>query len=367
MIGFTTLSNLATIRRYTSRRASSYDVEGKNADAWRLKPGECREILVTDRPGCIKHIWSTLGPEGPEYAYPRKIVIRMYWDGEETPSVEAPIGDFFGMGHGMLKDFVSAPLQMGPSGGRGMNCWFPMPFDSARITVTNECSVDLHLFFYIDYEEYDAPHGPEIARFHVQWRRENPTQGWLTTRLGPGHMEPWQTANLSDKDNYLILEASGEGHYVGCHLDIDCFQRQGNDWYGEGDDMIVIDGEPWPPRMHGTGTEDYFSMAYCPQTEYCAPYHGLILYSGNKDWPFKGKNSMYRYHIEDPVRFTKSIRVSIEHGHANKLSYDYSSTAYWYQVEPHGPFPKLLPVEERLPRPSEPGFPDNSVPIPPSI
>ncbi|HMS55063.1 MAG TPA: DUF2961 domain-containing protein, partial [Fimbriimonadaceae bacterium] len=154
----------------------------------------------------------------------------------------------------------------------------------------------------------------------------------------------------SDADNYLLLEAIGSGVYVGCNLNIDVFEQQGNDWYGEGDDMIVIDGEPWPPRLHGTGTEDYFSMAFCPKQEYCAPYHGLTLYSGTDEWPWGGKNSMYRYHIEDPIRFEKSIRVSIEHGHANKLFNDYSSTAYWYQLEPHAPFPKLLAVDERLPR-----------------
>ena len=120
--------------------------------------------------------------------------------------------------------------------------------------------------------------------------------------------------------------------------------------------MIFIDGEPWPPALHGTGTEDYFNMAFCPREEYCAPFHGLTLYSGNKDWNWKGKNSMYRYHIEDPIRFHESIRVTIEHGHANKLTNDYSSTAYWYQTEPHAPFPNLLPLEARLPRPNEPGM-----------
>ena len=147
------------------------------------------------------------------------------------------------------------------------------------------------------------------------------------------------------------LEAEGSGVYCGCCLHIDCFERQANAWYGEGDDMIFIDGEPWPPRLHGTGTEDYFNMAFCPQTEYCAPYQGLTLYSGNSEWPWKGKNSMYRFHIEDPIRFERSIRVTIEHGSSNKLWNDYSSTAYWYQLEPHKPFPPFLAVEERLARP----------------
>jgi hypothetical protein len=138
---------------------------------------------------------------------------------------------------------------------------------------------------------------------------------------------------------------------VGCVLNIDVFERQVNDWYGEGDDMIFIDDEPWPPRLHGTGTEDYFNTAFCPMQTFSAPYHGLTLYSGTPEWPWGGKNSMYRFHVEDPVRFRKSLRVSIETGHANALANDYSSTAYWYQRGRRDPLPALAPVEARLPRP----------------
>ena len=99
------------------------------------------------------------------------------------------------------------------------------------------------------------------------------------------------------------------------------------------------------------GTEDYFNTAFCPRQEFCTPYHGVTVYSGTEDWPWRGKNSLYRFHIEDPIMFQKSIRVTIEHGHANDMSNDYSSTAYWYQTEPHAPFPPLLPVDQRLPRP----------------
>jgi hypothetical protein len=375
MIGRTTLGNLPFLRDYTSRRASSYDPTGGNEDWWVVAPGERKTILAADVPGCIKHIWMTVGNDD---AYPRKAVLRMFWDGETEPSVEAPLGDFFGMGHGVRKNFVSLPLQMSPEDGRGFNCWWPMPFDSARVEIHNECENPINLYFYIDWEEYGAPSscrgGSEFsstaepdrereeevggggsdrpARFHAQWRRENPTEGWLKEKLGPeNYLQIWRDhPNLSDRENYLILEAEGDGIYVGCNLNVDCFQREGNDWYGEGDDMIVIDGEPWPPRMHGTGTEDYVNTAFGPSTEYCAPYHGITLYSGNSEWPFKGKNSMYRFHIEDPIRFRKSIRVSIEHGEANALTLDMSSTAYWYQHEPHKPFPPLPPMEERLAR-----------------
>jgi hypothetical protein len=355
MIGETTLASLPILRTYRSQRASSYDVSGNNDDWWTLKPGEQRDLLASTKPGCVKHIWMTVGGES---LYPRKMVLRMWWDGEDFPSVEVPLGDFFGIGHGVHKNFVSLPLQMSPEDGRGFNCWFPMPFDQARIAVVNECEGPCNLYFYIDYEEYDRPHAPDVARFHAQWRREAETEGWLTERLNSENIKDvWsRQPNLSDADNYLILDAEGSGIYVGCNLNIDCYHRQGNDWYGEGDDMIVIDGEPWPPRLHGTGTEDYICTAFGPSQEYSAPYHGITLNSGNKEWPWKGKNSMYRFHIEDPVRFEKSIRVSIEHGHANKLTNDYSSTAYWYQLEPHKPFPSLLPVADRLPRPNEPQF-----------
>jgi hypothetical protein len=288
----------------------------------------------------------------------RKVLLRMYWDGEESPSVETPIGDFFGMGHSMTRNFASLPLQMSPQDGRAFNCWFPMPYQSAaRIEVSNEASAKLHLYFYIDYEAY--PDGTDMSaygRFHALWRRVNPTPGWQdpSERWEGNHermREVWRTPNLTGDDNYVILDAEGAGHYVGCHMDIDCFSRQSNDWYGEGDDMIFIDGESWPPSLHGTGTEDYFNTAFCPMTEFSAPYQGITLYSEDEAGvPWRGQNSMDRFHIKDPVHFTKSILVTIEHGHANKLSNDYTSTAYWYQEEPHQPFDPLPDVALRIPR-----------------
>lgn len=320
-------------------------------------PGEKFALLETNTPGCIKHIWITIGGED---AYPRRVVLRAWWDGETNPSIEAPIGDFFGLGHGLRRNFISLPLQMSPEDGRSYNSWWPMPFRSCFLEVHNECEHKISVYFYVDYEEYsDAASVDTLARFHAQWNREAATDGWLTERLEGDNVFPiWDAhPNLTSRNNYTILEAEGDGVYVGCNLNIDCFHRQGNDWYGEGDDMIEIDGEPWPPRLHGTGTEDYFCTAFGPTQEYCAPYHGIIVNSGNKEWHWKGKNSMYRYHIEDPIRFRKSIRVSIEHGEANALTNDYSSTAYWYQLEPHREFPALLPVQQRLPRPNEPSFP----------
>ena len=346
------LSDLPRLRDVRRRRASSYDTSGGNSDFWLLQPGETRTLTEIDGPGCVKHLWVTLASR--EEAYPRRSVLRMYWDGAETPCVEVPTGDFFGIGHGLMKEFWSLPLTMSPQDGRAFNCFFPMPFGSgARIDLCNEGERRLVAFFYVDYEEYDEPQS-DLGRFHAQWRRQNPTDGWGDDdRRFPddaGHRgEVWGTPNLDGSGNYVILEAEGRGHYVGCNLNIDCFRRAKNDWYGEGDDMIFIDGDT-TPTLHGTGTEDYFNTAWSPRKEFCSPYHGLPLTSGTEEWPYKGKHSMYRFHIEDPVYFQRSIRVSIEHGHANNLSNDYSSTAYWYQTEPHAAFPPLPPVGERLPR-----------------
>ena len=232
-----------------------------------------------------------------------------------------------------------------------------MPFGShMKLTVTNEAEDDLLFYYYVDLELHEELE-PGLGRFHAQYRQDRPKGVDETGLANEQFLFGGET--VDGKDNYTILEAEGHGHYVGVLYSVYSRRRSDLwDWYGEGDDMIFVDGESWPPKLHGTGTEDYFNTAFGPSTEFCAPYQGITLYSGNKNWPFKGRNSMYRFHIEDPVRFRKSIRVTIEHGHANKLSNDYSSTAYWYQMEPHKPFPALLPVESRLPRPVEPGFGD---------
>lgn len=353
IMGSGTLADLMVARPCKRARVSSYDKAGGNYDCWTFKPGVTQTIAHMKGAGIIRHIWVTIGSSEEDYL--RKIILRMYWDGERTPSVEAPIGDFFGLGHARAKNFISAPLQMSPEHGKGFNAWFPMPFHrDAILTVQNECAKPMNLYFYIDYESY-AFLPDELLHFHAQWRRENPTKGWTKDKVNRLIKKEkgkdiwagrWKEANLDGKENYVILDAHGKGHYVGCHLDIDQFDKQVNTWYGEGDDMIFIDGDT-KPTLHGTGTEDYVNMAYCPTQDYHAPYHGLILYEGPK---WRGKNSCYRYHIEDPIQFERSIKVTIEHGHANKLWNDYSSTAYWYQTEPHGAFPKLLSVKDRLPR-----------------
>ena len=340
------LGGLPRLRRCTSRRISSYDRTGGNDDRLHILPGQTVTLANIAGAGCINHIWCTIDCK-EEHAL-RKVVLRMYWDGEPEPSVEVPLGDFFGMGHAQTRNFWSLPLQMSPEDGRALNCFFPMPFATgARIEATSDCAQAEALFYYYcDYELYERlPEG--LGRFHAQWRRVNPCQGIDETGLTNEEFE-FGGSNLTGDENYVILDAEGQGHYVGCNLNVHNLRMTEKwNWYGEGDDMIFVDGELFPPSLHGTGTEDYFNTAWCPQQPYSSPYHGIIL-GGGQNW--SGQVSLYRFHIEDPVCFQKSIRVTIEHGHANHRSDDYASTAYWYQAEPHKKFPALLPVGERLPR-----------------
>lgn len=366
------LDTLFLLHSCRSRRRSSYDVTGGNHDWMDFKPGECKTFAEMEGPGIVRHFWCTClasSEETGEEAFTlRKLVLRIYWDDETEPSVEVPLGDFFGIGFGLKKSYFCEAFAVTPQDGRGMNCYFPMPFAKrARFTLQNDCDNPCNFYFYVDYEEYDALPEQEIGYFHAQWNRESNTHGWAP--LEPGLLErekanvpeepawlpkAWLVKNTDGKDNYVILDAVGKGKFVGCNLNIDVFQPQANEWYGEGDDMFFLDGEPWPPSLHGTGTEDYFCTAFGPSQEFCFPWNGITRYSGDQaGFRYGGKNSMYRLHIKDPICFEKSLLFSIEHGHANKLSNDYSSTAYWYQLEPHKPFPPLPDREGRLPRVNE--------------
>lgn len=343
------LGQLARIVNARSLRASSWDRSGGNDDRLHVPPGESATLAEITGSGKITHIWMTIACDA-DPLHLRKLTLRAWWDGEETPSIEVPVGDFFGMGHATTRNFWSLPLQMAPQDGKGFSCWFPMPFSSAaRFSIENETAGEALVYYYIDYELYAGSREVVgLGRFHAQWRRANPCRGVDDTGWDNAD---WMFGGVNDDPsrNYTILEAAGTGHYVGCHLDIENLRvvpEEVFNWYGEGDDMIFIDGESWPPALHGTGTEDYFGTAWCPREEFHGPYHGVIL-PGGPNW--SGQVSLYRYHIEDPVRFSRSIRVTIEHGHANRRSDDYSSTAYWYQVEPHSLFPALPPVGERLP------------------
>ena len=355
------LAGLTTAKDFLPARVSSYDTSGRNRDAWPIEPGETKTLAEIDGPGVISHIWFTIS--SPDQFYLRKLLLRMYWDGEKKPSVETPVGDFFGLGHARTYSYQCAPFNTSShvrgkvGGGIAMNCWFQMPFrKKARIEIVNEQQEPVHAFyFYIDYQKHESL-GDDALYFHAKWRRENPCDGWK----GDGsvwHSPAWgqrmggpEGVNLSDEGNYLILEAKGRGHYVGVNFAIDHLYKG---WWGEGDDMIFVDrdGErAWPPDMHGTGSEDYLSHAWGMQNN-AHLYNGQQWAELEGDWNGWGKVCVYRYHILDPVPFRKNVRVSIEHGHANNRSDDYSSVAYWYQTEPHKDFAPMLPVELRLPNP----------------
>lgn len=372
--GLSPLRGLPFLREVRTRRFSSYDPSGGNDDRLHIQPGQTINIAETEGAGIVTHIWVTIDCKSSHYL--RKIVLRAYWDGEQEPSIETPIGDFFGMGHGKTRNFASLPLQMSPQDGKAFNCYFPMPFEKGmRFTITSECEHEVLFYYYLDYEAHDRLE-PGMGRFHAQWRRAIPEGQPQGTSDNEEFL--FGGVNTDGKRNYTILEAKGHGHYVGCLFSVYSLRRSANwDWYGEGDDMIFIDGEPgisppdgqrqqpaagpalearpesspgandaWPPTLHGTGTEDYFNTAWCPNQEYNASYHG-ILAGGGPNW--SDPVTVYRFHLEDPVVFRRDIRVTIEHGHANRRSDELSSVAFWYQSEPHLPFPRLPAVPDRLP------------------
>ncbi len=303
------LAGLALPRTGTPKHEGSWDRSGGNGDMRPVRPGETLTLLDYKGAGIIRRFWVTIAPRAHKEIH-QYAILRMYWDGEETPSVEVPIGAFFGVGFGEQKDYISLPLNE-TSG--GYNCYWPMPFHrSARWTLTNLSSTRIGAFYYnIDFTAYDRlPR--DLRHFHAQYRRENPTR---------------------PRQNYTILEATGQGHFVGTAL----FMQGRNLGFLEGDEMIYVDGEE-KPSIIGTGTEDYFSSGwYYDRGLYSAPYHGIVI---KDEGGGQARVSTYRWHIEDAMPFRKSMRVTIEHGHANEAQADYSSVAYWYQSEPHAPFPR---------------------------
>ncbi len=337
----------------SSARASSWDRSGANVDARPIAPGATLELADIDGAGAIRHIYFTiLGPNAAEADYLQDLVLRMYWDGEATPSVEVPFGDFFGQGHGHINFFRSQMFAVNEGAALdnaettltvGFNCYFPMPFgDGAWLTLTNEGLTPVAAAWYhIDYERFDTLPA-DVCRFHAQYRQERPT-----TPVGEEsnvNVCSFVGTNPDGAENYVILEAEGQGNFVGYFLNVD---NVVGTWYGEGDDMIFIDGEDWPPSFHGTGSEEIFGGGACPNIPYAGPYTGYLRIENRN---YLGKTSSYRFYVTDPIRFRKSIRATIEHGHANNFANHYSSVAFWYQQEPHAQFPELPGMTARLPR-----------------
>ncbi|MBI4535557.1 MAG: DUF2961 domain-containing protein [Ignavibacteriae bacterium] len=310
-------SRLPYLKNSKLIQISSHDTTGGNNDFIVIKNGETAVIADIQGPGIITQLWVTIFSKDKFFL--RRIVLRMFWDGEENPSVEVPVGDFFGTGF-QYKQYVMPFIGMSSG---GYYSYFPMPFNnSARIEVVNQTGQEIISFYYhIDYHKLQAPLEPDVAYFHAQWRRQPRT---------------------NQKENYTILEAEGKGHIVGMNMSMQSYNSDMQ--FLEGDEMVYVDGEKYP-SIYGTGTEDYFNSGwYFNRGEFAAPYHGLIL----KDDSL-ARIAAYRFHILDAVPFTKSVRFTIEHGDQNVEIADYSSTAYWYQLEPHKEFPELPAPGLRIP------------------
>jgi len=333
----------ARLRNYKSRRSSSWDRTGANADAVPVEPGATATLLDVSGAGVITHVWFTISSDDPHHL--KNLVLRAWWDGESTPSVEVPIGDFYGMGLGEYFTYQSALLAVAPI--KALNAYFQMPFEkSARITLTNEGPIRTDsLYFAVDYVTLPSlPSG--IARFHAQYRQAAPNKGWTDNWKSNGDDLVNNKENLDGKDNYVFFEATGQGHFVGVTHAIE--QNQDN-WFGEGDDMIFIDGDTLP-TINGTGTEDYYNGAWDFGGQPFAYMHNGAPVISDPHERIGGRYCLYRWHIESPITFEKSIKVTIEHGHANHRSDNFYSVAYWYQTEPHALFPPLPPAPERIPK-----------------
>jgi len=349
---------LARLRSYKSRRSSSWDRSGGNGDSVPVAPGQTATLLDLTGAGVVTHLWFTINSS--DRMHLKNLVLRAWWDGESSPSVEVPIGDFFGLGLGEYYTYQSALLAVAPV--KALNAYFQMPYASAaRITMTNEGTVRTdNLYFAIDY--ITLPSLPsDIGRFHAQYRQAAPCRGWTDDWRNNWDPPVGDRKNLDGAGNYVFLEATGRGHFVGVTHAVEQNQEG---WFGEGDDMIFIDGDPLP-TINGTGTEDYYNGAWDFNGQPFGFMHNGAPYIVDAE-RIGGRYCLYRWHIESPLAFEKSIRVTMEHGHANHRSDNFYSTAYWYQAEPHAAFPALPVPADRSPRIYAAGGPAGPAPIPKS-
>jgi len=332
------LPNYVRAWTYRSLKQSSFDRTGGNADRWPIQPGQTLEVFQAKGPGMISHIWFTISAQSSNHL--KELVMRMYWNGNDRPSVESPIGDFFGLNLGEYVIYESAYLACSP--GRSLNCYFAMPYrTAARITVTNEGRQNVGAFYSnIDYME--VPLLPEdVLYFHASYRQAAPNK----PVAGPDGKD---VLNPDGKNNYVFCETRGRGHLMGVTLGV----LQNSDyWMGEGDDMILVDDES-KPLITGTGSEDYFLGSWnfggrdgarpFAHHMYGAPYIQLPERTG-------GRYICYRWHGDNPVTFTRYLKHTIEHGHANNRGDNFYSCCYWYQTEPYTDLPPLPPAAERVP------------------
>ena len=307
---------------------------GKNAarelgQGWKISPSVVIKAKTTftigeiTGPGCIQQIWMT--PTGNW----RKSVLRFYWDGETEPSVECPVGNFFACGWGKYCQISSLPVCVNP--GSAFSCYWPMPFHkNARITLENMDSKDMVLYYQVNYTLADVP--KDAGCFHAQFRRESP---------------------LKQKGLYTILDGvQGQGQYVGTYL---AWEVKSPGWWGEGEIKFYLDGDKDFPTICGTGTEDYFCGSYNFENHdthqyqtFSTPYTGLAqVLPPDQIYKVGQKFGLYRWHIADPVRFSKDLKVTIQAlgwqdgGRYLQLEDNIASVGYWYQKEPHQKFPPL--------------------------
>ncbi len=325
------LDQLTIFSNGQSKRSSSTDSNfNGNGDSKEILPGETLVLADLQGPGVIIHIWNTSASLNPYSA--RALVLRIYWDGAEKPSVEVPLGDFFGVGYGAKKDYASLPVSVSLHG-RAQNCFWRMPFKKhAKITLSNDLPGfgQAYFYYYVDWEKVESL--PEdVLYFHARYHQQTPAK--------PG--------------DHIILNTTGRGNYIGTVYSV---LQTKNGWFGEGDDRFYIDGEQIP-SIQGTGTEDYFGDAWGFR-EFAGSFHGVPLYEG----PLAGDRvTAYRWHIADPIRFRKSLKFSIEHrgsvvdNQGNQLSGSneradwVSSVAFWYQTPIVFSDQVLPPASQRIP------------------
>ena len=323
--------DLARLKTYGAYRISSNNLSAaSNDDSKHPIPGETLVLADLVGPGIVNHIWITIADS--EYGWPRLLRLRVYYDGHKTPSVDVPLGDFFGVGHGYERNLNSMMVR-NASFGRARNSYWPMPFrQSCKITVTNEGKRRVTSFYYhVDWQKH-ASLPEDIGYFHAYYRQASPPPS--------GKL-------------YTLLNIRGEGHYVGSVLNI--VQTQMG-WFGEGDDMFYVDDET-KPRIEGTGTEDYFNDAWALRVSDGA-WTGIPVAEGEG---FGARLTGYRWHVTDPVPFKKSLRVAIEHfgwtynadgtarsGFEERSDF-FSSVAFWYQKGVNEDLPEIPYGTARLP------------------
>ncbi len=326
----------ARAQNYQSLKQSSFDRTGGNADSWRVPAGAAKEVFQADGPGVISHIWFTIAAQSNDHL--KELVLRGYWDGNAKPSVEAPVGDFFGLNLNSYFIYESKYLACSP--GKSLNCYFAMPYRrSARFTIANEGKRDVNSFYSnIDY--MTVPRLPDdVLYFHAQYRQAAPCVP--VTAEGP-------KLNLDGGKNYVYAEARGRGHLMGVTLGV---LQNANGWWGEGDDMIFVDDEA-KPAINGTGSEDYFLGSWDfggrdgAQPFSHAMYGAPLIVNAERTG---GRYCCYRWHGDNPVTFQRYMKHTMEHGHANDRGDNFFSVGYWYQSTPYTDFPEMPAVAARIP------------------